>query len=158
MRPRFFVAVAALALAVPAVADAATVHVYFVRGEHGTAVHRSASALTPARAAVNALLAGPTARERIWGLSSAVPTGSRLLGLTIRNQTATVDLTSRFASGGGSASMNERLGQLVYTLTAIPGVKAVTLMLQGRLVHAFSGEGLILRQPLTRTAFNEFLS
>jgi spore germination protein GerM len=159
MNHRFHVVagVLACALALPVAAQAATVHVFFVRGEQGVAVHRPAPALTPARAAASALLAGPTAGERRQGLSSAVPAGSRLLGLTIRNQTATVDLTSRFATGGGSASIRERLGQLVYTLTAIPGVKAVSLRLQGRLVHVFGGEGLILKQPLTRSAFRDFV-
>jgi len=159
MNSRFHVVAGVLActLALPVAAEAATVHVFFIRGEHGVVVHRPAPAMTPARAAVSALLEGPTVSERRQGFSSAFPTGSRLLGLTIRNGTATVDLTSRFASGGGSASMQERLGQLVYTLTAIPGVKAVNLRLQGRLVHVFSGEGLILQQPLTRAAFRDFV-
>ena len=52
--------------------------------------------------------------------------------------------------------MNERLDKLVYTLTAMPGVKAVSLMLQGRLVRVLSGEGMILHQPLMRLTFGEF--
>jgi germination protein M len=92
-----------------------TVHVYFVRGERGALVHRVVPARTPASAAVRALLAGPTAAERRRGYSSAVPSGTRLLGLTVKRGLATVDLSNRFASGGGSTSMNWRLAQLVYT-------------------------------------------
>ena len=154
---RALVVAGAFALAAPAAAATATVHVYLVRGERGVPVHRTAPALTPARAAVRALLAGPTAAERAHGLGSAVPSGTKLLGLTVRDGLATVDLSRRFQSGGGSASMNERLAQLVYTLTGVRGVHGVELRLQGRPVSVFSGEGLILHQPLTRSAFTEFL-
>ncbi len=63
-----------------------------------------------ATAAINALLAGPTATESgLRTITSAVPTGSRLLGLSIKNGVATVDLSTEFDSGGGSASMRYRL-------------------------------------------------
>lgn len=136
---------------------AATVHVCFLRGEHGALVHRTAPRRTPATAAVRALLRGPTPAERAHGLGSAVPAGTRLLGLTVRGGLATVDLSRRFASGGGSASMQARLGQLVYTLTSIPRVQRVGLRLEGRTVRVFSAEGLILDQPLTRRSFPEFM-
>lgn len=157
MRCRFAILVGAVALAAPSAAAAATVHVYFAFGEHGVAVHRQSPAAAPATAAVKALLKGPTAGERGHGLSSAVPTGTRLLGLSVRDRVASVDLSRRFASGGGSLSMSVRLSQLVYTLTAIRGVDAVSLRVEGRVVRVFSGEGLILRQPLTRAAYAEFV-
>lgn len=106
-----------------------------------------------ARGAVLALLAGPSAEERTRGLASAVPAGSRLLGITVRDSIATVDLSREFESGGGSASMSMRLAQLVYTLTRVPGVSRVQLWLEGLSVSTFSGEGLMLRQPLTRRDF-----
>lgn len=157
VRASLVVLAGAVALAAPSAAGAATVHVYFAYGEHGVAVHRQAPAAAPATAAVRALLKGPTATERAHGLSSAVPTGTRLLGLNIRDRVANVDLSRRFASGGGSLSMSIRLGQLVYTLTAIRGVDAVSLRIEGRVVHVFSGEGLILQQPLTRAAYTDFV-
>ena len=128
-------------------------HVYLLYREHGVAVHRTAPAATPLGTAVTALLAGPTASERRDGLTSAVPAGTRLLGAVVRDGLATVDLSSRFAAGGGSASMTARLAQLVYTATSIRGVSQVELRLQGRIVRVFSGEGLILRQPLRRADY-----
>ncbi len=157
MRVRFVVIAGLLALTAPAAAArTASVHVYFVHGEHGVTVHRLGPALTPATVAVRALLAGPTATERRQGLSSAVPIGTRLLGLSVRDGAASVDLSSRFGSGGGSLSMTERLAQLVYTLTAIRGVHTVNLRIEGRLVRVFGSEGLILRQPLSRSAYPAF--
>jgi spore germination protein GerM len=159
MRARVLTVAAALgvALAAPAAAGTADVHVYFAFGEHGVAVHRSAPALSPARAAVTALLAGPTAAERRHGLTSSVPTGTRLLGLNVRNRIAAVDLSKRYGSGGGSLSMSVRLAQLVYTLTALRGVDHVNLLIEGRPVRVFGTEGLILRQPLSRSDYAEFV-
>jgi spore germination protein GerM len=106
---------------------------------------------------VQALLAGPSVTERRHRLSSAVPAGTRLLGLAVRARVAAVDLSSRFSSGGGSLSMHERLAQLVFTLTAVRGIDRVTLKLDGRVVRVFSGEGLVLRQPLARSDYQDFI-
>lgn len=106
-----------------------------------------------ARAAVLALLAGPDATDRTRGLHSAIPSGSRLLGITVRDSIATVDLTRAFESGGGTASMSIRLAQLVYTLTRVPGVRAVKLRLDGVPVTTFSGEGLELEPVMKRADF-----
>jgi hypothetical protein len=115
---------------------------------------------TPAigTAAIAALLAGPTEAERAEQvITSAVPDGSRLLGLTIDNGIATVDLSSEFESGGGSLSITVRLAQVVYTLTQFPTVQAVLFEIDGRPVSVFSGEGLVLDGPVARAAFEDVL-
>jgi hypothetical protein len=110
-----------------------------------------------AAAAVRQLLAGPTTTERTTSprISTAIPSGTRLLGLTIRDGTATVDLSGRFAAGGGTAGMFARLGQLTWTLTQFSTVSRVRLRLDGRAVTTFSGEGLILPRYLTRATFRD---
>lgn len=115
---------------------------------------------TPAigTAAMGALLAGPTpteGAERV--ITSAIPDGSRLLGLTIRNGVATVDLSGDFESGGGSLSITVRLAQVVYTLTQFPTVQSVLFEIDGRPVSVFSSEGLVLDGPVDRAAFDDVL-
>jgi hypothetical protein len=110
-----------------------------------------------ATAAVDALLAGPSAAERSTGLVSAVPAGTRLLGITIRNGVATVDLTSEYQSGGGSLSMQTRLGQVVYTLTQFPTVQKVRFRLDGTPVNVFSSEGIVLDHPVGRGDYANLL-
>jgi hypothetical protein len=110
-----------------------------------------------ATAAVDALLAGPSAAERSTGLVSAVPAGTRLLGITIRNGVATVDLTSEYQSGGGSLSMQMRLGQVVYTLTQFPTVQKVRFRLDGTPVNVFSSEGIVLDHPVGRGDYANLL-
>jgi germination protein M len=134
-----------------------TLSLYFLRGEElGVAERRVPHTTRPATAAMKALLAGPTAAERAAGLTSAVPSGTRLLGLSIDGTTARVDLSGHFAAGGGSLSMQARVAQVVYTLTQFPTIKSVTFLLQGSAVDALGGEGLILDAGQTRADWREF--
>jgi germination protein M len=107
--------------------------------------------LRVATAAVNALLAGPTQGEaKGSAITTAIPRGTRLIGITIENGVATVDLTSQFQAGGGSHSMQLRLGQVVYTLTQFPTVQKVRFELDGAPVEVFSSEGIVLKDPVGR--------
>ena len=111
-----------------------------------------------ATAAMQALLEGPTSDESSEReITSAVPDGSRLLGLTIEDGVATVDLSSEFESGGGSMSVFVRLGQVVYTLTQFPTVQTVRLEIEGQPVTVFSSEGVILDGPLGRDQYADLL-
>src|SRR6185369_9123255 len=110
-----------------------------------------------ATAAVNALLAGPTDTEGNRNISTAVPDGSQLLGLTIKDGVATVDLSSEFESGGGSASVLTRLGQVVYTLTQFPSVKSVVFQIEGETRSVFGSEGVVLDGPVGRSDYVQLL-
>jgi hypothetical protein len=107
---------------------------------------------------MNALLAGPTASESgDREITTAIPTGSQLLGLTIDGDVATVDLSGEFESGGGSASVLTRLGQVVYTLTQFPTVRSVLFHVDGKPVTVFGGEGVILDKPVDRADYLDLL-
>ena len=131
------------------------------RGEPGLVpVARSipgSAALAPAT--LEALLAGPTPDEAGApnNLMTAIPGGTRALGLVLDGNVATVDLSGAFGSGGGSESMLGRVAQVVYTLTALPGIEAVRFHMDGRPVEALGGEGIVLDQPQTRDGYTEQL-
>jgi len=99
-------------------------------------------------AAMEDLLAGPTPLEASAGVTTVIPAGTRLLGLTISKGVATVDLSSEFESGGGSASMSARLAQVACTLDQFETVKGVSFELDGQAVDVFSGEGIVLDHPV----------
>jgi germination protein M len=101
-------------------------------------------------AAMEALLSGPTAAERADGITTVVPPGTALLGLTIDRGTATVDLSSEYEAPGDQRSITTRLAQVVYTLTEFPTVKRVAFELDGQPVTAFPGSGIALQRPQTR--------
>jgi germination protein M len=109
------------------------------------------------RAAMQALLAGPTRQERRHGVGTVIPAGTTLLGLTLDHGTATVDLSSDYQAGGGALSMTVRLAQVVYTLTQFPTVKRVDFALDGRPVTVFSNEGIVLDRPQTRSDYESVL-
>jgi hypothetical protein len=110
-----------------------------------------------AKAAVTAVLAGPTSGEGARSITTAIPAGSQLLGLSISGGVATVDLSSEFESGGGSASVLTRLGQMVYTLTQFPTVKSVIFQIEGVTKTVFSSEGVVLDKPATRADYVDLL-
>ena len=132
------------------------VRVYLLHGETIDVAHRTVPpTVRTATAALDELLAGPTPTERALGLTTAVPPGTRLLGVTIAQGTATVNLTSAFASGGGSLSMRARLAQVTFTLTQFPTVNGVVYQLEGTPVTVFGGEGIMLDHPTTRAMFED---
>jgi germination protein M len=136
---------------------ATTLSLYFLRGEQlGVAERLVPQTTKPATAALEALLGGPSSAESDAGLTSALPSGTRLLGLSIEGTTAKVDLSGRFAAGGGSVSMQARVAQVVYTLTRFPTIRAVDFRLDGALVETLGGEGLILEAGQTRATWRAF--
>ena len=126
------------------------VAVYFLRGEKLGVGARQAEGQAVARAAVEALLEGPSDEERDARLSTEIPDGTELLDLAVANGTATVDLSGTFDDGGGSASMQARVAQVVATLTQFPSVERVAFRLDGEPVSAIGGEGVAVDPPLGR--------
>ena len=139
-------------------ASLVTYEVWFTRGESLFMVKRTQNT-TPrvGTAAMESLLAGPNTQEQAAAVGSQIPAGTQLLGLSVASGIATVDLTSEFESGGGSASMNTRIAQVVYTLTQFPTVRGVLFQLDGQSVDVLGGEGVIVDQPVTRKNYRSLL-
>ncbi len=97
------------------------------------------------------LFAGPTEGSG----SSSIPPQTKLLGIQAKGDQIRVNLSEDFQSGGGSASMIGRLGQVVYTATALNPNAKVYLELNGKKIEVLGGEGLELEQPLTRDNYKQ---
>ena len=128
-------------------------------------VPRSAATAT---AAMKALLAGPSAKERAPGrpIETLIPAGTKLLGIEISGGLATVDLSAEFASMSpddawdlGSYSLHGRVAQVVYTLTQFTTVDRVNFKLDGKPVKVLYGmpdpetgasETIAMDKPVTR--------
>jgi hypothetical protein len=142
----------------PPPADPVTVQTWFTRGDtlwYSTSLVEKRPGI--GGEAVNALVAGPRQFLRAAGVSTALPGGTRLLGLDIADGVATVDLSSEFAAGGGALSERMRLAQLVYTLTKFPSVNGARLRLDGKETTVFSGDGIVLADPMRRSSFADLL-
>lgn len=126
-----------------------------------------------AAAAIRALLAGPSARERaaVPPIKTLIPAASKLLGIEISAGLATVDLSAEFASLSaddapdlGVSELRGRLAQVVYTLSQFPSVDRVNFELEGKPVRVLFGmaspddgsaEAIALDKPVTRATYRD---
>lgn len=123
---------------------------YYLDGEHLRATPATTPGEPTPAEAVEALLANEDDRP------TAIPAATELRGVVVLERTATVDLSREFESGGGSASMQARVAQVVYTLTQWSFVGGVTIELEGEPVEAIGGEGVPARE-LKRADFTSVL-
>ena len=135
-----------------------TYQVWFANDEGLFVIYRTEPA-TPrvGTASLESLLEGPDSFEEGYGLRTAIPDGTQLLGLSIDDGIARVDLTSEFETGGGSASMQTRLAQVTFTITQFPSVKGVVFSLDGEPIDVLGGEGVVIDHPLTRRDYADLL-
>lgn len=139
-------------------ADQVFVELYFVKeGTSAKSVVRAVDTPNVATNAIEALIDGPTPDEQDGELSTAIPSDTLLLGLTIDDGLATIDLSREFEVGGGSFNILSRLAQVVYTLTQFPTVDEVLFHLDGEPVEVFSGEGVVLEDPVGRGDYTSLL-
>jgi len=96
------------------------------------------------RAALEALVRGPSADEGARGLSTALPSGTAVRSVRVADGVATVDLSADFVTGGGTASMLARLHQVRYTALRPSGVEAVSLWVDGAPLTVLGGEGIMV--------------
>ena len=106
--------------------------------------------LAVARAAMEQLLAGPTKGEQdgIPAISTAIPPGVRLLGLTISEDIAVVDLSSEFGATDDSAAIAQRAAQVVFTLSRFDSVAEVLFRQDGEPVPIQTGDGPLVTRPV----------
>jgi hypothetical protein len=127
--------------------------VFFVKGSQFAPRSRTVPpGKAAATAAIEALLAGPTASERAVGIDTTLPRGTKLASLTIKDGIATVGLTrAQTAATAFDVSLRPaRAAQVVYTLTAIPGVEQVRINVNGVNRATFIGSKLAVRGALDK--------
>ena len=144
------IVLASLALAWPAAASSAGLRseVWFLQEGRAVPVQRGAPGIP---GIVRSLLAGPTQHERSRGLRSAIPSGTALREIRVERRIVTVDLAARFVAGRDEPSLRARVGQLVRTVRAIPGVVGVRVRIEGGVpVGLFPGYDLrgVVRDPV----------
>jgi spore germination protein GerM len=106
-------------------------------------------------AALEAMLQGDTPSA---DLTSTIPAGTQLRQVEVKADGVHVDLSQEFTSGGGSASMTGRVGQIVYTATTLEPDAPVWIAVEGEPLEVLGGEGLLIDQPMTREAFQQNFS
>ena len=104
--------------------------------------------------AMEALLAGPERRGDRDRDDTNIPTGVQLLGLSIVDGVATVDLSGSFEESGGTLGETFRLAQVVFTLTQFDTVDTVDVWIDGEARDAVGSHG-IPATGLSRADFSD---
>ena len=107
------------------------------------------------KSAFQSLLAGPKDSGKY---SSTIPEGTKLHSLEVRSDGVFVNLSEDFTSGGGTASMTARLGQIIYTASSLDPNAKIWISVEGQPLEVLGGEGLIVDQPMTRRDFEQNFS
>jgi hypothetical protein len=111
-----------------------------------------------ARVSLEQLFAGPSAGELsgVPAISSTIPTGVRVLGLTIGEGIATVDLSAEFGGAETSPVVAQRMAQVVFTLTSIPHVTEVLFRQGGKAIKAQTSDGQLVGRPVLKADYLDF--
>ena len=100
------------------------------------------------------LLEGPANADK----TNAIPDKTQLNSLKFQDDGVRIDLSREFTTGGGTKSMQARLGQIVYTASSLDPKEAVWISIDGEPLEVLSGDGPIVSQPMTRKEFEDNFS
>lgn len=121
------------------------------------AIAPQASATAMLSAAFSQLLSNSSFSSR----NSSIPANTRLLSMRVDTNDVYIDLSKEFLTGGGSASMINRLNQVVYTATSLNPNARVFISVEGKPLddkNPLAGEGLMVRYPVNRQQLAEDFS
>ncbi len=106
---------------------------------------------SPLSDVIEALLKGPSKDEEERGLTSLLPSGTKLLSATVRGTTAYLNFSEEFQFNSfGIEGYASQLKQVVLTATEFSTVQDVQILIEGRR-HDFLGpEGIWIGAPLSR--------
>ena len=129
----------------------------YLEGSNQRLVPAKASVPGPASmgAALNALAQGPTAAESARGLVSPASSVGPLRAGPVRRDIAIVGLPASFENLGGQ-DQTLAAAQVVFTLTAFPGVKGVVFLVGGQAAQVPDEDGKLVAGPLTRSDYPGF--
>lgn len=130
-----------------------SLNIWFVREEAGnlelTAVSRPKTSTDALTGALEELLQGPDRADYNSGIGTEIPRGTILLGVKRKDGGVEVNLSKRFAAGGGPTSLETRLQQLARTVKDIEGSNVdVFVNIEGERLTASSADGLEIAQPI----------
>ncbi len=99
------------------------------------------------------LTKGPTPAEADAGLRTLLPPEVTVDAVRIANRVATIELSGVGAAQSGGDERALAIAQLVYTVTAIPGVDRVQFEVDGKPAEVPRGDGSLTSHPVDRSDY-----
>ncbi|MDI3256529.1 MAG: GerMN domain-containing protein [Kyrpidia sp.] len=85
-----------------------------------------------------------------WGLKGALPPGTKVLGMDIKDGLAKVDFSKEILQYKTPQEERQIVDSVVWTLTEFPSVRQVQLLVNGKLLQNMPVAGTPVGQPLSR--------
>lgn len=103
---------------------------------------------------LKSLLKGPSAQEKDLGFISALPENLQLndIKYSMNQKELILDFNDTLEEGGGRNILQNRLRQIVYTMTQSPGVQGVRIWIDGQPKRFLSGDGIVLSELMQRSS------
>ena len=103
--------------------------------------------------AIDSLIMGPKPDEKVRGVYSEIPFGTRVISITERSEGIIINLSYEFETGGGTDSIYKRIYQLIKTAKRNTD-RPVYLYIEGHKADVIGGEGIMLNQPLNENSLD----
>jgi spore germination protein GerM len=133
-----------------------TVQLYYLSDDRLVRIERPSVTEPTARRVLGGLLAGPTESEQAFGTTSALPSPASARLVHVRENVARVELAPAFRDGA-VANQSTALGQIVFTLTALPGIDEVSFVVEGSPVSVPTAAGTLVEGPVGRRPYQSLL-
>lgn len=135
-----------------ATAPSAYVTIYLLGSQRLVAVSRLVAAPVTVSTILRAIAAGPTAQQAAQGLASPVSSAAPLSFNHLLDTVATINVSSSFTTLA-QKEQEVAVAQLVYAVTAFPGVQAIQIHIHGKRVEVPTDKGTLSKGPLTRADY-----
>lgn len=145
------------AVSAPAAPTSAVIRVYFVNGSNQVVAETRSAGDATLSTSIAALLAGPTSQESAAGISSAIPTGTRLDSVHQSGTTAILDFNDALASVSGREQVLA-FAQIVVTADSLAAVDRIQVSIAGQVVNAPEPDGTLAQGPVTMSQYASLLA
>ena len=126
--------------------------IYLEGPQRLVAVSRDVTAPVTAARVLAALGQGPTSAEASEGLQSPISTAAPLTLWRLTPTSVTVNVAKAFTTLAGQ-NQAVAVAQLVYTLTALPGIASIGIRINGKKAKVPTGKGTLSGGPLDRADY-----
>lgn len=108
------------------------------------------------KAAITAVIAGPTAAEEGRNFIDSFPTKPQLLTVKKDGDTLILNFDNKFGLGVSHSTLKYQIQQLYYTAREFSGIKAISVQIAGKYQRHIGGDGLAIPKRIDLETLKSF--